>query len=72
MSLFFIIFYPLFLRKTALYTALQMAIHVYLKGFRLQMVRVADHETYVQILYKAAFYRSIVLQIKINFEFLFH
>ncbi|RMX48625.1 hypothetical protein pdam_00008003 [Pocillopora damicornis] len=32
-------------RKTALYTALQMAIHVYLKGFRLQMVRVADHET---------------------------
>ena len=49
-----------------------MAIHVYLKGFRLQMVRVADHETYVQMLYKAAFYRSIVLQIKINFEFLFH
>lgn len=25
-----IIFYPLFLRKTALYTALQMAIHIYL------------------------------------------
>ena len=68
----FIIFYPLFLRKTALYTALQMAIHVYLKGFRLQMVRVADHETYVQMLYKAAFYRSIVFQIKINFGFLFH
>ena len=71
-SLFLIIFYPLFLRKTALYTALQMAIHVYLKGFRLQMVRVADHETYVQMLYKAAFYRSIVLQIKFDFGFLFH